>query len=480
MSAKTPIRRLDVRLMAALLGGLLSAACLAEPPATPVPERIVADLATRADPNQHYSLYLPPNYDARRRWPVLILLDPRGRSEQTLEMARAGAAEHGWILISSRQSRSDDEEAITVEALQALLKETGEHYPYDPKRLYLAGMSGTSKTLWVVEKQLHGLVAGLIGAAGGRPPELGRLDKDAPAFYGITAYHDFNFQEMHELDDDLRRNGSPHRLAVFEGGHGWPSADGFSVAIDWLELMAMRSGLVERDEAWIDRQLAGARAEAEAIRDAADRWRHLDQLVRDFDGLRDVGAERRAASALFDEEGTRALLAQEKKLRGEEQRYLRTFNAWVTRYNTRVIDGRRQAPPDVERSLTELRVARLQAQALDADRRTADSATRLLQSLYAATASYLPRAQQGNGDLDRARTALAMAIRISPERPTAHCRLAQIEGLRHSMDAAFAELAVCLRLGGRDQENLRNDPEWQPLRGDARWPAMLERAASPP
>ena len=48
MSAKTPIRRLDVRLMAALLGGLLSAACLAEPPATPVPERIVADLATRA------------------------------------------------------------------------------------------------------------------------------------------------------------------------------------------------------------------------------------------------------------------------------------------------------------------------------------------------------------------------------------------------------------------------------------------------
>lgn len=465
-----------------LLALLLALACVVESAAAqaPMPERVVADMATRADPKQHYSLYLPPNYDARRRWPVLILLDPRGRAEQTLEMARAGAAEHGWILISSYQSRSDDEEAITVEALQALLKETGEHYPYDPKRLYLAGMSGTSKTLWVVEKQLHGLVAGLIGAAGARPPELGRLQKDSPPFHGITANHDFNFQEMHELDDDLRRNGSPHRLDVFEGGHGWPPNEGFHAAIDWLELMAMRDGLAPRNEAWIDRQLAAARAAANGTEDPVEKWRRLDQLARDFESLRDVGAEQRAATALAAEDSTRNLLAQEKKLRGEEQRYLRTFNAWVTRYNTKIVDGRRQPPPDIERSLTELRVERLQSQARDPDPRTADSANRLLQSIYAATASYLPRAQQKAGDLDRARSSLAMAIRISPERPSAHCRLAQIEGLRHAMDAAFAELEACLRLGGRDQENLRSDPEWQPLRGDPRWASMLGKAGAAP
>lgn len=467
--------------LAIVAGALAWSACVGDA-AAQTAGRIVPKLATQADPNQQYSLYLPPHYDPARRWPVLILLDPRGRGEQTLEMARAGAAEHGWILISSWQSRSDDEESITIDALQALLKETGEHYPYDPKRLYLAGMSGTSKTLWVVEAQMNGLIAGMIGAAGGRPPELGKFHRSLPRFVGITANHDFNYQEMFELDAALGKQGATRRLDVFDGGHGWPDAAGFRQAMDWMELMAMRDGLARRREDWIDAQQANARKALEAEQDPAKRWRRLDQFVRDFDGLRDVAAERAEANALSADPRTRELLALEKRLASEEKRQARNVDDWVARYNQRMVEGRRQPPPDVGRSLKELHVARLQQQAQDPDARIADSATRQLQSVYAATASYLPRAQEQAGDIERARAALKMAVRIYPERPSAHCRLARIEARRNARDDAYAELDRCLQLGGREQVALRTDPDWEPLRDDRRWPGMLERAeaVSPP
>jgi predicted esterase len=223
--------------------------------------RIVTRLSTQADPTQQYSLLLPVGYSNQKKWPVLIILDPRGRAEATVEMARPGAIANGWIVLSSYQSRSDDLESITLTALQALLREIGEQYSYDPRRVYLAGMSGTAKSLWTAQQALHGLVAGFIGCGGGRPTELGKFKATPPAFYGMAGLEDFNNQEMHELDAMLAQAGTPRKLAIFEGGHGWPANQSdFTAAIDWLELMAMREGLTARREEWIESQYLEARA----------------------------------------------------------------------------------------------------------------------------------------------------------------------------------------------------------------------------
>ena len=58
------------------------------------------------------------------------------------------------------------------------------------KRVYLAGMSGTAKTLWVVQPVLRDRVAGLIGSGGARPPELPAL-QGAPPFFGFAGHDGF-------------------------------------------------------------------------------------------------------------------------------------------------------------------------------------------------------------------------------------------------------------------------------------------------
>src|SRR6478672_9476724 len=78
--------------------------------AAQAPDAITARVATRADPAQQYSLYLPPGYATTRRWPVLVILDARGRGEQTVQLALPGARANGWIVLSSYQSRSDTNE----------------------------------------------------------------------------------------------------------------------------------------------------------------------------------------------------------------------------------------------------------------------------------------------------------------------------------------------------------------------------------
>lgn len=438
------------------------------------PERVIAKMATQANPGQQYSVYLPAGYPGKRRWPLLIVLDPRGRAEATRAMAQPGAAAHGWVVVSSYQSRSDDLESITLNALQALLDEIGERYAYDPKRLYLAGMSGTAKTLWTVQEPLHGVIAGFIGAGGGRPPEFGRLQSRPPAFYGIAGDQDFNYQQMRDLDGVLAKAGSAHRLAIFDGEHGWPPrASDFTAAIDWLELTAMREGLAPRDDAWIDAQLVIARTQVAKAADSLARWRALDQLVRDFDGLRDVAVEKADADRTRALPETKRLLAREDDLRSDERRQAQRLDAWLERFNARAVDGRVQPLPSLTASMADLRLRPIQAQAAESDAMLALSAKRKLALMYASSVGYLPRATMKSGDLARAQSALELATAIYPDRPTAYCRLAQVEATLGRTGPAFERLQQCLDRGYADREALATDSAWEPMRADPRWTTML-------
>jgi hypothetical protein len=135
-------------------------------------ERLDDKVATQADPAQQYALYFPDGASART--PLLIVLDPRGRGAMARDLVLDGARARGWAVMASWQSRSDTQEGITLRAIDAL---AARERPCSARseRVYLAGMSGTAKTLWVVQPVLHDRIAGLIGSGGARPPELPAL-----------------------------------------------------------------------------------------------------------------------------------------------------------------------------------------------------------------------------------------------------------------------------------------------------------------
>jgi tetratricopeptide (TPR) repeat protein len=62
---------------------------------------MVEGIACASDPTQTYTLYTPSAFTSDRRWPVLLVFDPRGRSLLAAELFREAAETHGWIIVSS-------------------------------------------------------------------------------------------------------------------------------------------------------------------------------------------------------------------------------------------------------------------------------------------------------------------------------------------------------------------------------------------
>jgi predicted esterase len=379
-------------------------------------DTVIPKVATLASPEQQYALYLPPGYDPARRWPLLIILDPGGRAEKSIALAVAGARRNGWIVMSSWQSRSDTLQSVTILALQALLDESDKRVSADRNRLYLAGMSGTAKILWVVVEPLRGNLAGLIGCAGGRTPDAGKLGKAVPAFFGCSGYQDFNHREMMDLDEDLARVASPHHLQEFEGGHGWAKPDGFDQAIDWLQLQAMREGRIARDAAWIKSQFELARSRAAAQTQTFPAWMAWRQVRADFEGLIELGDVPAKLQTLEADPALQAARKQESGLREDEKRYQLVVDAWVARMHSRQPDGSPQDPPPKPQSLAGLKVRSLEKLAADPDALVAQSAQRRLELAYVAAAYYVPSAAEADGRPAVAKAARAVAEAIFPER----------------------------------------------------------------
>src|SRR5262245_35966911 len=73
----------------------------------PQPGQVTERIACEGDATQSYALYLPTAYAVEKKWPVLIVMDPRGRALLALELFRPRAEELGWIVASSYDTMSD-------------------------------------------------------------------------------------------------------------------------------------------------------------------------------------------------------------------------------------------------------------------------------------------------------------------------------------------------------------------------------------
>ena len=110
--------------------------------------QVVDSIVALSDPTQSYSLYLPSAYDPGRSWPVMYLMDPRGRAHVPMELFRDAAERYGWILLSSYNTMSDGPVEPNEIALDAMLGDTQALLSATLNRLYLCGFSGTARRSW--------------------------------------------------------------------------------------------------------------------------------------------------------------------------------------------------------------------------------------------------------------------------------------------------------------------------------------------
>jgi predicted esterase len=376
---------------------------------------LIEHIRSAVDSGQSYAVLLPPGYSPERRWPVLFVLDPRGRSLLALDLFRAGAARLGWMIVSSYGSRSDGPADANVRAMNAMLAAV-QGLPIDTARLYLAGFSGTARDALRFAVQLRGRVAGVIAIGGALRFEIGGPETTFArdqrfAYFGGAGDTDFNHEEVRRMGDAFRSMRVPTRVVLFRGPHRWPPAATCEEALDWLELRAMLSGLRPLDSAWARARLERDRGRVDSL-ERAGQWdgalRLADETVGDFggwpgsDGIARRAQELRAHPVMRRYEDQRRRLAEHDARQGAE---LLENMAWV----------RRQQPvPSLPALANRLQISKLQELAARGDSLEAISARRLLARTAVFLSFYVPRADLADGAPERALRMLEAARLIGP------------------------------------------------------------------
>lgn len=262
--------------------------------------QLVENVPCARDASQTYTLYLPSQYTADRRWPVLLVLDPRGRGTKAAEVFRPAAEANGWILLSSNGTRSDtngDENDRAVTAISGELSQ----YAIDDHRIYAAGFSGTATIAWLLAKQQH-----LTGVIASCPPWQDELDAaHVPfAYFVATGTTDFNNLDARRIDREIARSGKPHHLEVFDGSHQWMPQAVAMRAVEWMQHPSIDAQPESREE------LAAERYERRTVERTVAALRRIvaasePQTIAQMERQLDLPAIRKAA-AQNDEQGLAA------------------------------------------------------------------------------------------------------------------------------------------------------------------------------
>jgi predicted esterase len=440
-------------------------------------------VASKLDPALRYSVYLPTTFDKDKPAPILFILDYRGRARVAAEVFIPAAERFGWILMSSYNTTSDEAMTPSLVALQAMWTDAVDLFQIDPRRTYLAGLSGTARIATWVASQLPGTFTGVIGAAAGFAPLAPPSADTKFLYYGTVGNVDYNFWEMRQLEDRLSELGLPHRIDNFSGSHGWMPPDVAMAAVAWMELRAMKSGLRHADRTLIDAlweqdlEVVASLEEAGLLHAA---FRALEAMASDYAGLRpaeDIAVVTAQSARLAAEPGRAAAArAREAAASAHRTRALAAMQTLADAFP--VGDG---APvSSVARTAADLGIRDLIRSSTSRDQAESLAARRLLAELNVHMGFYLPvEALQAKEDA-RAAFYLEIARMIDPGdsfawylRARIHARSRRtadaIEALSRAVDYGFRTVDLLDRDAAFD--SLRTRPDFQSLAAQvrARW-----------
>ena len=440
-------------------------------PAGKIIERVVC----LKDAGQSYALYLPPNYTADRRWPVIYAFDPGARGIRPVERFKDAAEKYGYIIVGSNNSRNFPDRPL-AETVNAMFDDTQTRFSIDQNRVYTAGMSGGARVAGIVAQSLAqspgGGAAGVIlcgaGFSEAKPP-----DKPLPfPVFGVAGVEDFNWIELRQLHKALDSIGSANRFVTFDGDHTWAPSDSFLTAVEWMELQAMKSGRRGRDEKLIaelfDKMAAQARADESAKR-IYEAFLKYEAIAKDFNGLREAPEFAKRADELRSSKEVKDRLKQEKAAEQAQRQRSQEFFAAREQLNT--AENPAAAMMGMKSMISDLRKKAA----------SRDESVERLAARRALGGFYVSMNEEANRHraakkYKEAAASLTLAAEIRPDNPQIFFSLARACALGGDKKQALEALRKAVELGFTNADEIAGNADFASIRNEAAYKRLIEDA----
>jgi predicted peptidase len=173
-ASRFPVLALGTLGVVLSLGGCAATAPRADPAAVPgaqVPLSMERQLVREA--RADYLLFLPPGYDARQRYPMILFLHGGGERGDDLsrvavhgppKLVQQRPEEFPFIVVSPQVPA---DRIWSTRVLDALLDEVTERYAVDPDRIYVTGLSMGGYGTWHLAFEFPDRFAAIAPISGG-------------------------------------------------------------------------------------------------------------------------------------------------------------------------------------------------------------------------------------------------------------------------------------------------------------------------
>ncbi|HEY4207263.1 MAG TPA: hypothetical protein VGM31_10640 [Puia sp.] len=236
---------------------LVCAAAYGSKTAEPFQPGKIITVKCKANAAQSYALYIPLKGN-KAALPMIYCFDPHGDGSLPLKKYKALAEIYGFMLAGSNNSKNGNDWPRTESIWRNLSEDTRSRFKINEARVYTCGFSGGAKVASYVALQHPGIAGVIAGGAG--------LPDGTPAgnfnfsFTAIGGEGDMNLTDLVAINAEFDKTRTTHRIIIFDGKHEWAPEQTMNIAFMGLQLDAMRTGAVPRDNAFIARCVARNKA----------------------------------------------------------------------------------------------------------------------------------------------------------------------------------------------------------------------------
>jgi predicted esterase len=430
--------------------------------------QIIEKVVCAGNPAQGYALYLPSNYSARRRWPVLYAFDPGARGKIPVENFKEAAEKYGWIVVGSNNSRNGPMQPSAA-AWDAMWKDTHERFAVDENRVYATGLSGGARLAILFAHLCGDCIAGVIACGAGFPERVAPSPAMHFVFFGTVGVDDFNFPEMKDLEDVLLKAGIAHRVRVFAGRHEWAPPAVATEAVEWTELQAMKAGKRQRDDQLINElwqkyfELGQA---SELANEAYDAYQVFIGIMDSFKGLHDTAELEKRVSQMRESRAVKDAIRQERQQTGKQRKIESQIYSLISA--TGSSEDSFGLKVSLRATIADLKNS-ARAKSDTGERRVA---RRVLEGLSVGFLEQGRDLLQTQKRPEAAAKQFELAVEVNPDRPGAFFYLAwayalngeqkkSLQALKNAVEKGFADVTAIT--DNKAFDSLRNEPQYQQL-----------------
>lgn len=442
--------------------------------------KIIKKVVCQHDAGQSYALYLPTGYgkEKDKKWPVLLAFEPAARVLLPLELFKPSVEKYGYIMVCPTNCKNGPTKP-NVAAMQAVWADILIRFSIDRQRVYATGFSGGSRMSSFFHLAVNNPVRGIIGVGAGLSPNIDKKNFKINAYFGVVGFADFNYVEMVRLDKSFDEQGIAHNFVYFDSKHRWPPEDICTRAVEWLQLMAMKNGLIPKDDALVktlmdqERKLAEKEEKNAGGYYATAQYENMAQTVKDLVPDEEIRSLIEKASGLKE---TKAYKKFEKK----EQERLKREPEYIGKFAGMFHFLKNQNPSGIpsSRLINQLEIKRL-VQEVKKKKNIYDAgqAERLLYNLT-DKASQEGRGYMSKGDYNRAEIFLDIALaagKFSWFYSNTLYDLTCLYALQNKTAKSVKMLKKAVANGFQAVNHMEKDKDLESIRGNPEYKAIIQQ-----